>query len=208
MRAESPLSPIVGVLLAGGFARRFGRQKLLEPFGADASVAGLSCRKLVAATDRVIAVVRPEELALSEHLSREGAQVFVCADASLGMGVTLARGVAASKDAAAWLVALADMPAIEGATLNALVAALRLGQSLVMPCHRGQRGHPVGFASRYYQQLIELKGDQGARSILRRHPAEWDLIEVDDPGVLLDIDVEGDLKVGIQLMNSRALDES
>lgn len=206
--AEGPLlSPIIGLLLAGGSARRFGRQKLLEPLGEDTCVAGLACRKLVQATDRVIAVVRPEAQELGELLSREGAQVIACADSYRGMGATLAHGVCASKGASGWLIALADMPFIRLSTLTALTKALRLGPSVVMPSWQGRQGHPVGFGARHRDRLLGLSGDEGGRSILDAHREECTVIQVQDPGILLDIDVEEDLLHGLRLLSAGMNDE-
>ena len=55
-----------------------------------------------------------------------------------------------------------------------------------------RRGHPVGFAAELYSELILLRGDEGARRIVARYPAQG--VELDDPGVLLDVDTEADLE--------------
>jgi len=57
--------------------------------------------------------------------------------------------------------------------------------------HGGRRGHPVGFAAELYPELTELSGDEGARRIIARYPAF--AVDLDDPGILVDIDTEGDL---------------
>ena len=56
-----------------------------------------------------------------------------------------------------------------------------------------RRGHPVGIAGRFYSRLIELGGDEGARSIIAAHEAELVKIPVGDPGVIRDIDRPEDL---------------
>ena len=58
--------------------------------------------------------------------------------------------------------------------------------------HRGRRGHPVGFAAELYSELVMLSGDEGARRLIARYPA-W-ATEVDDPGVLVDVDTVEDLE--------------
>jgi molybdenum cofactor cytidylyltransferase len=57
--------------------------------------------------------------------------------------------------------------------------------------YQGRRGHPVGFAAELYSELMMLSGDEGARRIIARYPAVG--VDVDDPGVLLDLDTEADL---------------
>ena len=58
--------------------------------------------------------------------------------------------------------------------------------------HRGRRGHPVGFGAELYSELVKLSGDEGARRLIARYPAHG--VEVDDPGVLIDVDTEADLE--------------
>jgi molybdenum cofactor cytidylyltransferase len=60
--------------------------------------------------------------------------------------------------------------------------------------HRGRRGHPVGFAASCRDELLGLTGDAGARGVLQRHAAEVVAVEVDDPGILQDVDTAQDLE--------------
>ena len=106
--------------------------------------------------------------------------------ASDGMGSSLACGVAACLKVDGWLIAMADMPWIQPATINQIALALREGRSLVAPRFEDQRGHPVGFHHRLGAELIKLHGDKGARAIVEQHAT-------DDPGVLLDVDTPADL---------------
>jgi molybdenum cofactor cytidylyltransferase len=57
--------------------------------------------------------------------------------------------------------------------------------------YHGRRGHPVAFAAELYSELVQLSGDDGARRVMLRYPAHGQ--DVDDPGVLLDIDTPADL---------------
>ena len=158
---------IVGVLLAAGRGERFGGHKLLAPLPDGTAVAVAAARNLDDALPDSVAVLRP--------------------------GTSLARGIAAS-DADGWVIALADMPAIQPATVKAVAAALAAGAPLVAPVYRGQRGHPIGFARRFRDALTALTGDRGGRDILAQHAQDLRLIDVDDPGVLLDIDRAVDLE--------------
>lgn len=184
---------VVGLLLAAGFGRRYGAQKLLEPMPSGDCVARMACRNLQAGTDRVVAIVRPNDPDLTAVLAKEGAEVIHFENAHLGMGATLAFGVTSSATSLGWLVALGDMPSIKVATIQALAETLRAGKSMVIPIHQGQRGHPVGFGSIHYERLRALKGDQGARSIVARYAADGVEIPFDDAGILLDIDTPQDL---------------
>jgi molybdenum cofactor cytidylyltransferase len=107
------------------------------------------------------------------------------------MGASLAWGVRASPMGRAWLVVLADMPWIEPQTIARVGRALDGGARIAAPTWRNARGHPVGFAMSFYGALSGLSGDEGAKAILAQHPVE--LIPVDDPGVVRDVDRPEDL---------------
>jgi molybdenum cofactor cytidylyltransferase len=183
--------PIVGVLLAAGSATRFGADKLSValPDGRPLAIAALE--PLLATTDEVVAVVRAEDRTLPKLLQARGARISPCPGAAEGMGVSLAWGVRAAPLAAGWVIALADMPWIRSETIGSVVSALRSGASVVAPECGGRRGHPVGFASTLYGELIALVGDEGARSLLARHPPS--LVATQDAGILRDVDTPADL---------------
>jgi molybdenum cofactor cytidylyltransferase len=191
---------IVGIMLAAGEARRFGGGKLLAvmpqaPQGIPSGtcVAAASALRLTSALTEVVAVVRPGDRVLAAALAALPLRVVECAHAGAGMGASLACGVGAAAGADGWVVALADMPWVARTTIAAVAAALGAGEDIAAPAYRGTRGHPVGFASRHYAALAALSGDTGAREIVAAHRGRVAVIEVDDAGILRDVDTPGDL---------------
>lgn len=181
-----------GLLLAAGFGRRFGANKLMAPYqGRLLALSALQA--LAAAVDTVFAVVREDTPLLNQALADAGAILVPCRDAHLGMGASLACGVRTLDPGQPVIVALADMPGVRPETQQMIVAALRQGAPLCAPVYAGRRGHPVGFAARYIPELATLTGDAGAREILRRDAGQLQLLPVDDPGVLFDVDTPADL---------------
>ena len=193
---SDPRAAIVGVLLAAGASTRFRANKLLHPLPDGTPIAVAAARNLCAALDRVVAVVRPDVPELSRALGGAGVEVTVCPDAASGMGHSLAHAIAATPEASGWVVALADMPFVSPETIRRVAAALRDGAELAAPSYRGARGHPVAFAARYRHELESLTGDAGARAVLKRDHQRIRVVEVDDPGVLRDIDTPVDLDAG------------
>lgn len=189
MAAAAP----AGILLAGGAGVRFGGGKLLAPLADGTPVGVAACRTLASVLPSPIAVVRPGDHELARLLDAAGARVVRCERAHEGMGASLACAVAASRDAGGWIVALADMPWVAPATIRAVADAIAGGASLAAPVHRGERGHPVGFAASHRDALLAMHGDEGARSILAHAGAALARIEVDDAGALRDVDRPADL---------------
>lgn len=188
----TPPVPAGILLLAAGFSRRFGGLKLAAPLQNGDTVMARTLRQLRATQAPLRIVTRAD---LQTLLLASGAQVdelVLCEDAARGMGHTLAAGM---RDLPPWrgcLVCLADMPFIRPDTLSLLLQALRRDRILV-PVHDNERGNPVGFGSDWFAALQGCSGDAGAREIVRGHPDQIDLLSVDDPGILQDVDTPSDL---------------
>jgi molybdenum cofactor cytidylyltransferase len=117
-----------------------------------------------------------------------------------GMGDSIAAGVRATADAAGWLVLPADLPLVQPASLRAVAEALQRA-ALVLPFHHGTRGHPVGFGREHGPALMALAGAEGAASIVRAaQPLKLDL---DDEGIVTDIDTVEELARAERLFNRR-----
>lgn len=186
---------IRGLLLCGGKSSRFGADKLCVPIDGSPMVER-SARNLSAGVGNVLAVVPPGATALRAILEAAGCEILESPHTARGLGASLAAGVAASADAEGWIVALGDMPFVQAGTIIAVRQRLAQGALIAAPVLRaaGPRGHPVGFARALCPELVALDGDQGARALIAAHRAEVVLVEVDDPGIVKDIDTPADLE--------------
>ena len=186
--------PAVVVLAAGAGSRYHGsRHKLSEKLGGD-TVLVRTLRNAIASEMAVVLVI--SEALIPEAKGLVAPQDMVVVDARTqtmwGMGDSIAAGVSIHASATGWLVLPADMPLVRPSSLRAVAAALDL-QPIAFAQHRGRRGHPVGFGAELFSELVMLKGDEGARRLLARYPTA--AVELDDPGVLFDIDTVDDLAV-------------
>jgi molybdenum cofactor cytidylyltransferase len=188
--------PAVIVLAAGKGSRFLGTDhKLAQSLGAGSTVLGSTLRHAIGSHLQVV-VVTTEALADVARRSVAARDVIVLPEvgspgqAVLGMGYSISVGVAARPDASGWLVLPGDMPQVQSITLQAV--ARQLAQHpVVYAQHKGRRGHPVGFSAELYSELVSLSGDEGARRLIARYPAFG--LEVDDAGVLVDVDTLADL---------------
>jgi len=190
--------PTVIVLAAGLGSRYTGAGHKLEQLlpdgdGSAAAVLHLTLRNAISSRLPVLVVTTAElaPLAYEEVATRD---VIVVPSAApvrgRGMGDSIAAGVVARGDAPGWLLLPADMPRVLPATIAAVARGLD-GHPVAFAQHQGRRGHPVGFSAEMYSELAGLTGDEGARRLVARYPAR--AVEVDDPGVLIDIDTTQDL---------------
>jgi molybdenum cofactor cytidylyltransferase len=185
---------ITGVLLAAGHGRRWAAaggdsNKLLHRLPCGTPLVVAAGRSLKAALPNSVAVVRRRDVPAARALLDCGFELVFVDDGEAGVADNLARAVVATADAAGWVVALGDMPYVQSRSIGALADALRAGHMLVAPQCRERRGRPFGFDASYGPELAALSGDHGLAGLLQRHADRLHRIEVDDPGVLLDIDV-------------------
>ena len=186
------------IVLAAGRGSRFaaGSHKLAAPLGDGRSVLATTLGQAIASHLHVV-VVTTEPFADLARQSVAARDVVVMPEVgsdpgatAVGMGHSISAGVRARPHAAGWLILPGDMPLVQPSTLVA-VARLLDDHAVVYAQHRGKRGHPVGFAPELYSELLALSGDEGARRLVARYPAFG--VELDDPGILVDIDTEEDL---------------
>lgn len=197
------MKKIAAVVLAAGASRRFGADKLLHPVKAGNSTMPLIARSLspwLEAFSQVTVVVRDGSDALQRQVEQAlgpertaAIRWRLCPDAVIGMSASLASGVAYNHNADGWLIGLADMPSVPSAIIGEVRDAIAAGAPLAAPYCDGQRGHPVGFSSRYRDELLALQGDAGARAILKRDAGSLRRIDTTDRGIFTDIDNPEDL---------------
>jgi molybdenum cofactor cytidylyltransferase len=112
-------------------------------------------------------------------------------DYASGMSTSLRRGLAAlPADADGAVVLLGDMPRVDSAAIDRLIAAFDPveGRSICVPVWNGKRGNPVLWAQRYFPEMAEVSGDVGARHLIGEHADQVAEVTMPDDGTLVDID--------------------
>ena len=192
MRSKRLTEGCVALVLGAGRGRRFGSDKRLARLPSGQTLLAATLARVLEVFERVVVVIRadddPQVLGVDSRV-----RVVRAAQADDGMGASLAAGISAlDEDAQAVAVLLGDMPWIESGTLQALAGEARAGR-IVLPVYQGQRGHPVIFGRDFWPALARVRGDQGGRQVVGGNPDACLWIEVEDAGVLRDVDVPRDL---------------
>ncbi len=183
---------IGGILLAAGKSTRMpGELKQLV------SISGVPLARRCAeilikgGISPLVIVIPPRNEALSGSFSGMPAMVVENHKNGDGMSSSLIKGMEhLGGDIDGVAIALADMPLIRPGTVRLLVEGYAgTERNIVYPVYRGKRGHPVLFnLLKYRHRIGGLTGDAGARTIIKENPRDLCEIEVDDPGVIFDID--------------------
>lgn len=91
------------------------------------------------------------------------------------------------------LVGLVDHPAVSKKVVRELVERFRKSEApVVIPTCNGRRGHPVLFSRSIFPELLKAPLEEGARSVVRQHGGEIEFVEVNEAGILWDVDVPAD----------------
>jgi molybdenum cofactor cytidylyltransferase len=171
---------IAAIVLAAGFARRMGRQKLLLDLKGK-PVVRWSVEAVLPHVGDCVVVTGQDDAGVRAALADLPVRFAVNPRPQNGQASSIAVGVAALKPwTAAAVVVLGDQPRTPPSVLPELLAAQqRSGRAIVTPSYRGTRGTPVVFSSEVFPELAALQGDEGARAVVAARPERVETVALD-----------------------------
>ena len=176
--------PVAAIILAAGASTRMGKRKAQLEYRGETfagrliRIMGLFCE------DVIVVDSKPETL--------PGARVIVNPDPSRGMLSSLQCGMRAVADPAlAVCFTPVDYPAVRKSTVRELVEGWS-GELVRIPRYQDRRGHPVLIARPLLAEFLALPPDAQAREVVHRHARDTVYVDVDDPGILMDVDTPAD----------------
>jgi molybdenum cofactor cytidylyltransferase len=179
---------IAGIVLAAGAGTRFGfGAKLLAEFrGRPLVEHAIAAQCAVAELERVVVVLGSRAEAILRAVEFGRAEPVVCRDWDAGQAASLRCGVDAVAEADRVIVTLGDEPLLT----PAVIARFLEQPGGARAVYRGRPGHPVVLGARQLDAVRKLRGDQGARGLLRGGPQ----VECSDLSAGSDVDTEADLE--------------
>ena len=187
-----PRSGIAAIILAAGLSRRAGlANKLLFDIEGEPMIAKVVAQVIEAGLEPVLLVTGHELESVSEAIGGVELQCIHNFDYQEGMASSIRHGIAALDESIeGTMICLGDMPWIQALTLERIVEAFypEGGREICRPVCRGMLGNPVLFARRHFEALMRLKGDCGGKSVIQQNPSVVFNVNVDDIGVLRDLD--------------------
>ena len=144
----------------------------------------------------VVVVLSDRTKALGDRLRGPKVKLVMNPNYHRGISTSIRRGVqAVDPKSDGILIALGDYPLLRTKTINALVHALVQEKGrIIVPIFRGRRGHPVLFGPTFAKELLHLKGDVGARSLLQKHLKSVFEVRTKSEGVVTDMDTWEDYR--------------
>jgi molybdenum cofactor cytidylyltransferase len=185
---------VVGILLAAGSSTRLGRPKQTLPLGPTTVLGRSVSEASRSSLDRVCVVLGAAAASAREAIPPgTGADVVFNDDYGTGCASSLRAGLAAAGDCAAIMLLLGDMPGVDAAVIDSVLAAWQATPSwAAVTAYRDGIGHPFVFSASAFEALSDLHGDKAVWKIVDREPeTRVARIPVDRP-LPHDIDTWGD----------------
>ena len=197
---KSNKKPTAGIILAAGMSRRLGRPKQLAQLQGRFLLEWVVCAALASKLDAVYLVLgheRQRVLDAMEDISwRSRVRVVSATDYRQGMSRSVIAGLSAVKaDHPSVMFLLGDQPLVTPEDIDRLLEAFwGSDKDICVPMHGHRRGNPTIFGGNLYDELLRIRGDEGARGVIDAHGPDVRYVEVDDPSGFLDVDTEQDLE--------------
>jgi len=185
---------VSAILLAAGESKRMDKPKQLMPLGKTTILEQTIDNLLGSRVSEVIVVLGYRAEEVMKKIAVKPIKITINPAYHRGMSTSIVTGLSLVDDRAqAVMLALADQPFIDSPTINRLIAEfLSHNKGIAIPVYRGRRGHPVIFAIKYKEELLELTGDVGGRQIIRQHPDDILEVAVNSESIITDIDTTSD----------------
>ena len=184
---------VAAILLAAGKSRRMGSCKQLLPLGESSVISRCIGALVTGGAGEIVVVVSEEGHGVAEAVRGYPVRIVVNPESEGDMASSVRAGRdALTAEASGVIVSLCDYPLVSAGTINGLI--VEHGESpgsIIIPCHQERRGHPLLFSRTI---LNELSEEQTLRDLVRRDPNRIRNLNVDDPGVLLDMDTPEDYR--------------
>lgn len=200
---EEPIAAAAGhniaavVLAAGRSTRMGGSNKLLAEIGGRPLIRIAVEAALASRARPVIVVTGHERERVEAALAGLPVRLVHNPDFAQGLGSSLRAGIAAvPAEADGAIVCLGDMPQVDAALIDRLIAAFapEAGALAVVPTIDGRRGNPVLWSRRFFPDLIAIEGDIGARHLISRYGEAVVEVAVTGKGALVDVDTPDALR--------------
>lgn len=196
---------INAIIMASGYSRRMGENKLLMPF-RDKLLVEYIIDKVLECSFYNSVIVSKDEGVLNIAVQK-GIKVIKNEDAYKGQSESIKLGINNTLRADGYMFFTADQPLINIKTVRLLIDTFNKHSSsrIVIPRFREKRGNPVIFPEKFIGEMMMLEGDNGGRSVIDRHIKDVVFVDITNANELKDIDTYEDYE---KLLNINDLYEN
>jgi molybdenum cofactor cytidylyltransferase len=191
---------VSAILLAAGESKRMGQPKLLLPFGKYTILEQTIDNLLASKIGEVIVVLGYKAQEMIRAIADRPVKIVVNPSYQQGMSTSIIAGLnLVDAKAKRLMIVLADQPLVDSQTFDRLIdKSLACDKGIIIPIYGAKRGNPVILSTKYREELLRLRGDVGARWIIKQHYDNILEVAVDCDSINVDIDIMGDYHYHIE----------
>jgi molybdenum cofactor cytidylyltransferase len=194
------VKPTAGIILAAGASTRFGEPKQLLRLKDKCLLEWVLDAALKSELNKIVLVLGYAHQkilhVLGEKLQHPKLLVAINPQYEKGQSLSLQTGLSKVKeDCPAVMFLLGDQPMLDTATINVLLERFWADEKeICVPIYGSKRKTPTIFKRRLYTQLMDIKGDMGARQLIDDNPDQVLAVEIEDPICFFDVDTQQDFQ--------------
>jgi len=190
---------ISAILLAAGQSKRMnGNNKLIKKYKKKYLINHIADTLIKSKINKVIVVLGYENLKIKKLLIKNKKISFIYnKNYKSGMASSIKVGLKKIlKSNSGFLVVHADMPLISTKIINLLYHAIKnSNKEIVAPIYKGKMGNPIGFKNSIIKMLNKIKGDFGAKKIIKKNKKKLSLIRVNSKSIFKDFNTQRDFSL-------------
>ena len=176
---------IKGVVLASGFSRRMGKNKLLLPF-RDKPIIHWILNTINEINFKEVDVIYTDDK-VKDIAKSFGFNAIYNSNANLGQSESIKIALK-NYEGNAIMFFTGDQPLLKSTTIKTIIEEFEINNKIVVPLYQGKRGMPTIFPNMFFDDLRSLKGDMGGRQIIKSHIDKVSFVEIGDIWEGFDID--------------------
>ncbi|AOT69937.1 molybdenum cofactor cytidylyltransferase [Geosporobacter ferrireducens] len=183
---------VTGIILAAGFSKRMGTEKLLLPVGGIPMIERVIQAVVDGGLEEIIFVYRRQEIkALADQYNLKTVYNKMAEE---GQSTSVRAGLeAASQKSEGYLFFVGDQVFLTASVIHQLMTAFKQNpQAIVVPVYKEKRGNPVLFPQKLRRELMRIEGDQGGRMLIEKYRKSVIWVPIEIENAEMDVDtVEG-----------------
>ena len=183
---------VSGIIMASGFSKRMGKDKLLMQIDHVAIVEKVIRAAVESSLNEVIIVYRQESVkTIASHYN---IKTVKNEDAQKGQSTSVIKGINATDPATdAFLFMVGDQPFLNSDTINYLLACqANHPEHIIVPTYDGHKGSPVLFPSSFKNDLLKIQGDKGGKAVVDAAGDRVSYVQIEQINIGLDVDTPED----------------
>jgi molybdenum cofactor cytidylyltransferase len=182
---------VSAIIMASGYSKRMKRNKLFLEFRGKTLIQQTIDKVLQCAFSQVILVARERECLL---LGKENGIITIeNRNADKGISESIKLGLANAENCDGYMFFTVDQPLLDANTIHRLLEVFHQNKNhIILPVYKGRRGSPVIFPYKFKEELMNLEGDTGGKSIINQYLEEVCFVDIADEKSLFDVDTQKD----------------